>query len=219
VGDHPGKRRMPSEVKLVVCESMKEEARAALSLAGLDDVEIITFSPVDERPWNDEGMLGCQVSDRLSPDDAICVVDVGCHPGRLRLPDSYRFVHTACAANTAEFVAGRTVAEQLFAEGAYVVLPGWTKDWRRYLHAKESEPSSAKRTYSSFTRVVMLQVIPGSDGVKTLHELSHYLDLEPEIVPVGLEILSLRLANGILQASLKRTADHSGGLPREVQPL
>jgi len=210
---------MPSEVKLVICESLKEEARAALSLAGLDDIEIVTFSPIEYRPWNDEGTLGGSVSDHLSPDDAICVVDVGCHRGHLHLPENYRFVHTTASANTAEFLAGRVVAEQLFAEGAYVIVPGWAKRWRSYLHANGVDPEETRRRYESFSRLVMLQVIPGSDGAHPLRELSNYLHLEPEIVPVGLEMLSLRLVNGILQACLMRTADHHAGLPREIQPL
>ncbi len=219
MGENPGKRRMPSEVKLVICDSLREEARAALSLAGLDDVEIITFSPLEERPWNDDGTLGDTVSDHLSPDDAVCVIDVGCYRGNLHLPDNYRFVHTTASANTAEFLAGRVVAEQLFAEGAYVIVPGWAKRWRSYLHTNGTDPAEIRRRYESFARVVMLQVIPGGDGARPLRELSEYLHLQPEIVPVGLEMLSLRLSNGILKACLKRAAEHHGGLPREVQPL
>ncbi|MGD1060912.1 MAG: hypothetical protein ABR879_05595 [Methanomassiliicoccales archaeon] len=187
---------MNGGTKIVICETIQREAITALRQEGLKGAELIALPPLDA------GGDGVHVPlDRLSPTDAICVMTGDCLPSGTTLPDEYHFVHTIRTARAYELVAPKIVLDQLLFEGANVVLPGWVSKWRGYLKVQD-ENLFRQGFQRTATKIVMLDTDMDDAPAAELREFGRFVRLPYEIVPVGLELFSSRLAKGVLKANL-----------------
>ncbi len=189
---------MNGRTKIVICETLRQEAIAALRQEGLEGAELIALPPFDP------GGNGIRIPlDRIAPNDAVCLLTGDCLPIGISLPDEYRYVHAIRTARACEVVAPRAVLDQLQFEGARIVLPGWVANWRSYLKVQD-EKLFRLGFQQTATKIAMLETDSSVAASSDLKEFGRFVRLPYEIVPVGLELFSSRLAKGVLMANLLR---------------
>jgi hypothetical protein len=186
---------MNGGTKIVICETLQREAISALRIEGLDGAEVIALPPMKS---TDDGTR--VPLDGLSPSDAICLLTGDCLSVRASLPEEYHFVHAIRTSRAYELIATKVVIDQLLFEGAFITLPGWIAKWKDYVGVKD-EKAFRLGFQETAGKIVMLDTSVG-DASKELREFGRSVRLPYEILPVGLELFSSRLAKGVLMSNL-----------------
>ncbi|HVO77453.1 MAG TPA: hypothetical protein VMS79_01140 [Methanomassiliicoccales archaeon] len=185
---------MNGGTKIVICETLQSEALAALRLEGLEGAEVITLPPLDT-----DGNGVHVPYERLTPTDAICLVTGDCLPSGIVLPNEYRFVHALRTTRAYELLTTNVVLDQLLLEGARIVLPGWVANWKNYLKVQD-EKLFRKGFQETALKIVMLET-GVVDHASELRGFSRFVRLPFEIIPIGLELFSSRLAKGVVMSN------------------
>jgi signal transduction histidine kinase/ActR/RegA family two-component response regulator len=88
-------------------------------------------------------------------------------------------------------------------EGAYIVTPGWLKNWKRRLHFAWGFDGEGSRAFfgESCSRFVLLDTGTHPGCREQMAECAAHVDRPFEIVPVGLDMLSLILKNALPRQS------------------
>jgi len=94
----------------------------------------------------------------------------------------------------------REFAEQLVADGAYLLTPGWAHDWKNYLRAQGFDQTLARDFFHEFaSQLVLLDTGTDPQAVQHLDEMGAYLDLPTRRLPCGLDSLRLFLTGLVLE--------------------
>ncbi|HET6495322.1 MAG TPA: diguanylate cyclase, partial [Thermoleophilia bacterium] len=94
----------------------------------------------------------------------------------------------------------RDYAEQLVADGAYLLTPGWARHWKSYLRAQGFDQSLARLYFGEFaTQLVLLDTGTDPQAAERHAEMGSYLDLPTRRLPCGLDYLRLFLTGLVLE--------------------
>lgn len=103
-------------------------------------------------------------------------------------------------------IAPPSLVDELIAEGAYVLTPGWLMQWEQHLLELGFEREVARQFFQeSISELVLLDTGVDKEVSSRLSALSEYLSLPCRIVPVNLDMLRLNLEN--LYLRIKRDQD------------
>jgi diguanylate cyclase (GGDEF)-like protein/PAS domain S-box-containing protein len=185
---------------LIICSSFDREVQAVQGSPDLRDVQLIahrTTCDLSESSWTGlrETVAGCR-----GKGCPVGLVGGYCltRPAKeLGLDGAVRLEQeNPCV----EWVAGKSLLDRLFQEGALPVLPGWLRDWET--HVAERWPSDAKAAQSFFRDVARKIVLldTGVDPVveRDLRSFGRFLRLSTETHPVGLDHFRLSLSRLVL---------------------
>jgi PAS domain S-box-containing protein len=200
----------PLRLALVACESLEPELAAWA--AGLDparcEVELVSFAPHCGRPplaWDDLAQLlpepqrfgrvivlgSCCLQQLELPPDA---------PGNLVLERM-----SSCFSLLCSDYCIVTYQQQ----GAYLVSSGWLARWEERLQQQGLDAALAPEIFAASVRgIVHLDTGVLADARQRLARCAEFLDQSFQSVPVGLELLGLRLGRLIdsWQAELQQDA-------------
>ena len=93
----------------------------------------------------------------------------------------------------------RELAEQLIADGAYLLTPGWARHWKSYLRAQGFDRALGRQYFHEFAaQLVLLDTGIDPQATLRLHEMGVHLDLPTRRLPCGLDYLRLFLTGLVL---------------------
>ena len=123
-----------------------------------------------------------------------------------------------CSGPSGYPLINRELAEQLIADGAYLLTPGWARHWKSYLRAQGFNQTLGRQYFREFaSQLVLLDTGTDPQAMLRLHEMGVYLDLPTRRLPCGLDYLRLCLAGLVLEWRLRArdaardTADDPAG--------
>ena len=95
-------------------------------------------------------------------------------------------------------VASPFAVNRYLQEGAYLVTPGWLQNWRHHLNDlgfHQDRELAGEFFAESTNSVILLDTGVGSDGQGNLEEFARFINRPFSTVPVGVELLRLRIEN------------------------
>lgn len=188
---------------LVCCDTLELECRRCLERLGVtDDVEVVSY--------RSRCHLGCVGDDALYPaieallervDGAVSLCQMCRHDAAVM--DRFRRRLEVLPANTqAELFIGRNAADRALRERAFVVLPGWAKDWERVVFGDWKFDRDTARAFFRETsdRILYLDTGVGGDLDAQVRDLADVVGLPVERRFVGTSHLELALEHVFARA-------------------
>jgi hypothetical protein len=144
------------------------------------------------------------VDEELSQRRRVILILGDCHAGMCEMA-SIPGVERVRGVNCCEILLGKTAYSQLLNEGAFFLLPEWTRKWRQVFHEALGLNDDGVRTLmrEMVTRLVYLDTGLVPVPVEHLRAASEYTGLRYEILKVGLD----NLASGIEDARRRLTGN------------
>jgi signal transduction histidine kinase len=193
---------MQVSTKVLICELVAAEARKALELESLGDVELITYQTDSKDPDKGAEDLRSKLRPLMGSDEAVCIIGTERDLSLLdNLPRAYSITPTS---SCADLVAGAGLANAWLSKGAFIIVPATLRRWRDSLLAKGSEHDPVRPDLpDGITEVVLMDTGLGDWSQSDLEELSGRLGRPCSSVFVGLDYLRLRLSRGVNEARLR----------------
>ncbi len=185
-------------LRIHVCTNFAPDVRAALPKQLESGVEVVEFAADCVGSQAD-----CEAScERMLDPDAARTQSMA---GDSRITIS----HTAggddvcalrCTGPAGYRLVNHEIAEQLVADGAYLLTPGWAQRWRSYLRAQGFDRTLARQYFHEFaSQLVLLDTGTDPQALERLHEMGVFLDLPTRRLPCGLDYLRLFLTGLVLE--------------------
>ena len=193
-----------SKLRLHICAFYRQEVAAAIRSLGYDDVEIEPY------------VLACgqragagQSAEPLpppAPRDGVEELVLGVCSPRYAAP-SPTYGRQIQLGHCLELFIDRERLEALAGSGAYVVTPGWLRQWPQQMRRWGFDQETARQFFHEFSReLVLLDTGVHPQAAAELERLAAFLDLPQRISFVGLGYLKLYLAQIVLEWRLKTRA-------------
>jgi|GEM_PF-2435969 hypothetical protein len=211
---------MTSNLKLLICENFSEEARHVLTDASFADVELLVFPARCGRPPITPAEVAelAKTSAKNSPAQlfgSCCASDL------MNTPGSEQYCKVNYLQQCFHLTCSKSMVDELLKEGAYLITPGWLAGWPEKIKEMGFDRAMARDFFEqSVKKLVLLDTGISEDSDKQLQELSEFVAIPHQRIPVGLDFLQMILGNTIekwhvnkLQADLslsqKRVADYA----------
>lgn len=162
---------------------------------------VAAFAATCIRPSADAGYIGRLAAQRAGRGEDVIAFGSYCLNG-LAPPQhtaaQASHVQVVAAARCLEFAApGRLVDAQIEA-GAYLLTPGWLSRWRHYIAQWGFDQATARAFFVETTqKLVLLDTDVDSQSADRLRECAAFLGLPYETLPVGLDLLRLRVVSAV----------------------
>jgi len=192
---------MENRLGIFICKSFYKEASAVLERDAFPNVELLALpAQCDGFDFNSDA-IGERLIQRAAGFSHIAVI--GCQAwnrlksrldGRIQNLECYLFL------NCFEILLNGELLNYFLQQGAYLLTPDRTHHFKDRVVAMGFSESLAREFYGETTKKLTI-LDPGiSDGVKAdAEDVSRFLDLPYEILPVGLEHARRFLSNIILR--------------------
>jgi PAS domain S-box-containing protein len=186
---------MSDDLCLLVCDNHSEEVSRVLSEAGLGEVRLEVFPSRCGRPSLDWKKLLVTLQDHNCPPDHTIVLANGClnaqdaPPPELdgcRIPS---YTHTTATDCNAWFAPPATINEHQRG-GGYLMTTGWLQRWESTLELWGFDRATAGEFFRECSRRLVLldtEILPDHVCEPLLAEMSEYLGMPHQVVPVGLD--------------------------------
>lgn len=201
---------MERATKVFICDLIQEEARKALDLEGLEDVEVIAYEADFEDAQRGLGDLKAKLERHARPGDVVCIFGsewVLSPAGLERLAPGHSFV---LVGSCFELVAGPGLIEAVLSKGAYVVVPGTLRRWREMVQAHGMGEEESRFAFSdTMSEIVLMDTGKGDAMRQELKDFADFVGKPCSIVPVGLDFLRLKLSSAVLGARLEREVERA----------
>ncbi len=199
-----------NKLHLLVCRNLAGEMEAVLKTESFEDVRLELYAagcqclPAERRPMADaiRANKGRNGNWRL----------VGCDgpAGADRTSNQWRLFDQPQIGQCCEMLVGRSVAESLVKEGAYLLTPGWLAHWRKALASWGFQTETAREFFAeAITRLVLLDSGVDTESPRHLREFADYVQRPSQILTVGLDHFRLFLTNTVFQWRLKNQQQSS----------
>ncbi len=171
---------------LAVCPHFAPDVRAAVAGGLQRSIEVTTFPAECIGPPSPPDVLLEEKADsggRLEVLGGACTIDVADGTGRLH-----------CFGATGYPLVNPKVAEQFVAEGAYLLSPGWARNWLGYLEAQGFDRETARDYFHEFcTHILLLDTGTDAEAQDRVRAMGAHLDLPVRTLACGLDYLRLFL--------------------------
>ncbi len=202
---------MASKLCLLVCQNFLAEAAAIVAEENFADVQVAAFAPTCIRPAGDADTIGRRAAERAAQDCDVAVFGGYCLNGLVtpeRGVSGANNVQVASVPRCLEFAAPARLVDAQIAAGAYLLTPGWLSHWRRTMTQWGFDQPTAREFFAETTqKLVLLDTGTDAQSDRHLRELADFLALPGEVIPVGLDLLRLRLIRVVLEWRLKQRMD------------
>ncbi|MDD1756727.1 MAG: GAF domain-containing sensor histidine kinase [Methanomassiliicoccales archaeon] len=193
---------MPVSTTVLICESVAAEARKALDLEGLEDVDLAPYRTDSGDPRIGVEDLRSKLQPFWGSEGAVCIIGIEADLSALdNVPRGYSIMQMS---SCAELLAGPGLANDLLSKGAIAIVPWMLGRWRETLMASGPERVPSLPGFSdTTTEVVLLDTGLGDWSQGDLEELTERLRRPCSSLFVGLDYLRLRLSRGVIEARLR----------------
>jgi hypothetical protein len=202
---------MEPKLCLVLCENFTHEAEAVIKDERFKDVEICSFKASCDHPYSSWASLIDQSSVHQNDYSHIYILGGYCVAGLENLPDRPNRCHCHAIDHCIRFLAGDATVDHYLAQGAFLLTPGWLRNWKERLAEWGFGEKPANEFFREFARVLVL-LDTGIDrrSPDQLREFARSAGLPHEILPVGLDFYRLFLLEIVMawRLGVKEAAPH-----------
>ena len=180
---------------ILVCELFAPEIHGVAASGTLPYVDFATFAGRCGRP--PLSLVDLQAALPDFPDYGRVLLFGGCCLSRL---ESAPELLTICRFSRLDscfcLVADRSTVHQYQRGGGYLVTPGWLQSWRRHLDTLgfAGDRETAMEFFAESARsIILLETGATPDAAELLASFAGYIGLPAITIPVGLDLLRLRI--------------------------
>ncbi len=203
---------MSQRLGLITCSHFEREVRALSHHPDFSDVQFMTH-PVHcdqfEAKWTD---LRKAIDVARNKDLPVCLVGSFCLSQAVKEMEVKESCPAIQKSLCFEWLADKDLLDHFLQEGAFLLLPGWLENWKRYV---EEKWGSDRKAAQEFFRGASKKLVLLDTGVRpkieaVLSDLARFVRMPSEVYPVGLGFLKLNLIQTVLSRRLednRRAAD------------
>lgn len=192
---------MSERLCLLCCRNFLPEMEAAIAAEGWQDVGIADFPARCGQPplaW-EELQPGCGEGCAQA-----VVFGRACLQGLDTPPAGWPPIQLLAQGECFHLVAGPALVAEAMARGAYLVTPGWLRDWRENLRRLGFGEGSAAEFFKDFAReIVLLDTGVVADSASMLADLARAVGLPASRIAVGLDHVRPTLARLVAEWRLE----------------
>jgi len=189
-------------LRISACANFAPDVRAALPAHLQGSVEVVALAADCVGPQARCQELREQVHEPGAARTELMAGDYPVSASRASNGDDVCALH--CSGPAGYPLINREYAEQLIADGAYLLTPGWARHWKSYLRAQGFDQALARQYFHEFAaQLVLLDTGVDPQAMLRLHEMGVYLDLPTRRLPCGLDYLRLFLTGLVLDWRLR----------------
>jgi hypothetical protein len=179
-----------TRVHCVACSIFEQELRALVDSGALDLQLTVLDSKLHMRPDLLQEELGQAAEELRDADEDVLLVFGDCHAKMLDMENSPGIARVG-GFNCCEILLGNKTYRRLRAEGAFFFLPEWTMRWREVFSHELGLTGETARHFMQDMHKKLVYVDTGQAPVpeQTLGEISEYVGLPWEVLPVSLDQL------------------------------
>jgi hypothetical protein len=173
-----------------VCANYQAEVAAVVQQAGWPDVVVRVYPSLCQRAVTASPERGVSLAPPGAECGRVCLVS-GCRPTRSALSGPSQGDWQILAVEQCfDLLAAPEWVSQFLQDGAYLVSPGWLKQWPHHLAEWGFDQATARAFFHESTRqLVLLDTGLDSRSPAQAQALADYLDLPLQIRQVGLRYL------------------------------
>lgn len=191
---------MKDQLCLLVCQNFLAEVEAIVAQEGLADVQVAAFAPTCVRPPDDADYIGRLAEQRAGQDGAVVVFGGHCVRSLTvkRGAAQSAAVQVVAVSRCLEFAAPAPLVDARVEAGAYLLTPGWLSRWQRYIAQWGFDQATAREFFAETTKkLTLLDTGIDAQSADQLRAFAAFLALPCETLPVGLDLLRLRVAGAV----------------------
>jgi len=197
---------MANKIGLIICQNFQLEMEAIIRSEGFEDVEWTTyFAHCGQKGLTWEAFEQI-IEIRLNDCRSISII--GCHcldnlPAPGQNPRKIR-IHKA--AECSNLLTNQGLVDGLIHKGAFLLVPGWLRQWKYHLGMWGLTPRSSRLLFSdSPAGLLLLDTGLDKRSHSLLKEVAEYVSLPCHSLPVGLDFFRLFLRNIVLEGHLENS--------------
>ncbi len=183
---------------VLVCELYGEEINSLRESGDFPGLEFATFPPRCGRPPLSPAELRSTLDATTGTNDVVITLGGCCLSqleGSSEIPTACRFIRLDSCFH---LVAPAYAVNRYLQEGAYIVTSGWLRNWREHLHVlgfHQDAELAGEFFAEAINSLLLLDTGVGGDSLNDLAQFATFVQRPFTVVPVGLELLRLRIEN------------------------
>jgi hypothetical protein len=186
---------MKSKCGILVCETFRREAAAAVAAEGFDDVKVVTFPRDCGRPASRQDRFDQVLREAVCRFDHVLVLSGRCRKMAQPRAASTDYGNVTRIEHCFDLFLPSVTIRKYLADGAYLLTSGWLDTWaEREEIWGSNHPICREFLPESCSRLVLLNSGVSAHSPEQLASMAALVDRPTEIVPVKLEMLRLMLA-------------------------
>jgi hypothetical protein len=199
---------MTDKLCILVCQNLGREAVAVIKSEGFDDVTLATFPAHCNRPWLGWKDLEQIIRARGDSCSHYCLLS-GCLATESQelSPELKLYRHDEIGSCFYLFINSH-VLDAAVKRGAYLLTPGWLARWRHYVDEWGFDHETAREFFGEcVTKLLLLDTGVDKKSSEHVREFADFVDLDFEVLPVGLDFFRLVLTQVVQEWRLKRESE------------
>jgi hypothetical protein len=191
---------MEPKLCIALCENFSHEAEAAIKDERFKGIDICSFKASCDRPYSSWASLIDLAPVHKDDYSHIYILGGYCIAGLENQPGRPNRCRCHAMDNCIRFLAGDATVDHYLARGAYLLTPGWLRNWEERLAGWGFGEKPAHEFFREFARVLVLMDTGLDRGSPAqLHEFARAAGLPFEILPVGLDFFRLFLLEIVME--------------------
>ena len=186
------KKPLTHQLTIAVCENFFKEAFTICKEQGWDNINLVSFPARCGRPM----LLEKEITD-LVPDNGSTIVVGGICLSKLNNTPN---LSIARETNCFSYICGTSQVHQLLRQGAYLVSPGWLKNWQSNVDSFGFTKSQYQEFLAqSVRKVVFLDTLIDNQGKENFACYCRYAGIDGEHIEIGCEFFGLHLCRAMTE--------------------
>jgi hypothetical protein len=191
---------MSKMIGLAVCRNFQREAQEIARLEKWEDAVILSYECCCDRGACSWHSLGESLGADVCSCSRVCLFGTWCLPvGEPRgIPAT---VSVRRASHCLALITNQSLLDHWAGRGCFMVSPGWLGNWKETVALWGYDEQSAREHFREFAQVLLLLdtgLYPSAG--EDLKDMAAFFGLEPEILPVGLDLFSHYLQKEVFAA-------------------
>jgi len=211
---------MPGKIVLVACEYLQREIATVLAAGDFQDVALRCFPAHCKANRRDSSFdFGSFIQRVGRAEEQLVLIGGACLKEHAPVLKSSSLAEVLVLDDCMGALISKSLLQSYWDARAYLLTPGWLKNWQTHLKAWGFEQDLARHFFHESTeKLILLDTGVGNDSPTQLRALADFLDLPCESVPIGLDYLELFLTRPIFSRRLEiQKADSDRAIQESYQ--
>jgi len=191
---------MEQQLCIVTCNSLAPEISHILQTGDYHDVKLRSFPAVCSGCAINNQRITEIIGDDTDHYSKIVVIVSSCHANKERSGPTHKKIEIVRMEQCFEILFSLPTIYHFIAQGNYLVSNGWLRNYKRHINEWGFDKSSAHRFFNeSMRKITLLETgLPG-DYEADLKELSDFMGLPYDVLPIGTNYLKAFLDSVVLK--------------------
>ena len=189
---------MTHNICILISEHLEKEVNSIIESEHFQDITVITFPARCASPpiqWEELNALIDNTYHQIHIIGGLCLAQLKSAPSPFEHCQIHQLDHCF------HIVSSKSFVNSYLKQGAYMMTPGWIAQWQKQIDIWGFDQDTARDFFKEFcVKLVLLDTEIDAKSTQYLKEFSHFVERPFEIVPIGLDFITLFLTKIFRQA-------------------